>query len=54
MDGWKVYAMQDMAAAAEAAFQETEMSEDDRWRVFLDRLEDKEMTYEPPAQEMRL
>ena len=54
MDGWKVYAMQDAADAAEAAFQEAEISEDERWRVFLDRLEDKEMTYEPPAQEMQL
>ena len=54
MDGWKVYAMQDMADAAEAAYQETEISEDARWRVFLDRLEGKEMTYEPPAMEMQM
>ena len=54
MDGWKVYAMQDIADAAAQVFQEAEMSEDERWRVFLDRLEDKEMTYEPPAQEMQL
>ena len=54
MDGWKVYAMQDVANAAEQAFQEAEISEDARWRVFLDRLEGKEMTYEPPAMEMQL
>ena len=54
MDGWKVYAMQDMADAAEAAYQEAEISEDDRWRIFLDWLEGKEMTYEPPAIEMQL
>lgn len=54
MDAWKVYAMQDVADAAAQAFQEAEMSVDDRWRVFLDRLEDKEMTYEPSAQEMHL
>lgn len=54
MDGWKVYAMQDVANAAEQAFQEAEISEDDRWSVFLDRLEGKEMTYEPPAMEMHL
>lgn len=54
MDGWKVYAMQDVADAAEQAFQEAEISEDARWRVFLDRLEGKEMTYEPPAMEMHL
>ena len=44
MDGWKVYAMQDVADAAEAAFQEAEMSADDRWRVFLDRLDGQELT----------
>ena len=54
MDGWKAYAMDDIAAAAEAAFQEAEISEDARWRVFLDRLEGKEMTYEPPAMEMQM
>ena len=54
MDGWKVYAMQDVANAAEQAFQEAEISEDDHWRIFLDRLEGKEMTYEPPAMEMQL
>ena len=54
MDGWKVYVMQDVADAAAQAFQEAEMSVGTRWRVFLDRLEDKEMTYEPPVQEMCL
>ena len=54
MDGWKVYAMQDMADAAAQAYQEVEMSEDDCWRIFLDRLEGKEMTYEPPAMEMQM
>ena len=44
MDGWKVYAMQDMADAAEQAYQEAEMSEDDRWRIFLDRLDGQELT----------
>lgn len=54
MDGWTVYAMQDVADAAAQAFQEAEMPVDDRWRVFLDRLEDKEMTYEPPEMEMQM
>ena len=39
MDGWKVYAMQDIADAAEQAFQDAEMSVDTRWRIFLDRLD---------------
>ena len=42
MDGWKVYAMQDVADAAAQAFQEAEISEDDRWRIFLDRLDGQE------------
>ena len=44
MDGWKVYAMQDVADAAELAFQEAEIPEDDRWRIFLDRLDGRELT----------
>ncbi len=44
MGGWKVYAMQDVANAAEQAFQEAEISEDDRWRIFLDWLEGQELT----------
>ena len=44
MDGWKVYAMQDVADAAEAAFQEAETSGDARWRIFLDRLDGQELT----------
>ena len=44
MDGWKVYAMQDIADAAAQAYQEAEMSEDDRWRIFLDRLDGQELT----------
>ena len=43
-DGWKVYAMQDIADAAEQAFQEAEISEDARWRIFLDRLDGRELT----------
>ena len=44
MDGWKVYAMQDVADAAEQAYQEAEISENDRWRIFLDRLDGQELT----------
>ena len=44
MDGWMVYAMQDVADAAEQAYQEAEISENDRWRIFLDRLEGQELT----------
>ena len=44
MDGWKVYAMQDIADAAAQAYQEAEISEDDCWRIFLDRLDGRELT----------
>ena len=44
MDGWKVYAMQDVADAAAQAYQDAEMSEDDCWRIFLDRLDGQELT----------
>ena len=44
MDAWKAYAMDDIAAAAEAAFQEAEISEDARWRIFLDRLDGQDLT----------
>ena len=44
MDGWKVYAMKDVADAAAQAYQEAEISENDRWRIFLDRLEGQELT----------
>ena len=44
MDGWKVYAMQNVADAAEVAYQEAEISEDDRWCIFLDRLDGQELT----------
>ena len=44
MEGWKVYAMQDVADAAEQAFQEAEISDNVRWRIFLDRLDGQELT----------
>ena len=43
MDGWKVYAMQDIADAAEQAYQEAEMSEDARWHVFLELLDGQDL-----------
>ena len=44
IDGWKVYAMQDVADAARQAFQDAEMSEYERWRIFIDRLDGQELT----------
>ena len=44
MDGWKGYAMRDVADAARQSFQEAEISEDARWRIFLDRLDGQDLT----------
>ena len=44
MDGWKVYAMQDVADAARQAFQDAEMSEHERWCLFIDQLDGQELT----------
>ena len=44
MDGWKGYAMQDVADAAEQAFQDAEMSVYERWCIFIDQLEGQELT----------
>ena len=44
IDGWKVYAMQDVTDAAWQAFQDAEMSEHERWCIFIDRLNGQELT----------
>ena len=44
MDGWKVYAMKDVADAARQAFQDAEMSEHERWCLFIDQLDGQELT----------
>lgn len=44
IDGWKVYAMQDVADAARQAFQDAEVSEHERWCIFIDRLDGQELT----------
>ena len=43
IDGWKVYAMQDVADAARQAFQDAEVSEYGRWCIFIDRLDGQEL-----------
>ena len=42
--GWKVYAMQDVVDAARQAFQAAEVSEHERWCIFIDRLDGQELT----------
>ena len=44
MDGWKSWAMQTIADAAAEAYRNPEASDDDRWRIFLDRLDGQDLT----------
>ena len=44
MDGWRTWAMQDVSAAAEHAFQDKTLSVDDRYRILLSQLDGRELT----------
>lgn len=46
MDGWQRFHIQDISTAAYYAMKKTYSSWDDRWRVFLDRLDGKQLTAE--------
>ena len=45
MDGWLTYGVQDIKAAARQAFRDDDMDRSARWRVLLDDLEGKEITF---------
>ena len=44
MDGWRIWAMQDVSAAAEQAFRNNDVSVDDRYRILLSQLGGREIT----------
>ena len=44
MDGWRTWTMQDVSAAAEQAFRNTDVSVDDRYRILLSHLDGREIT----------
>lgn len=44
MDGWQCFRIQDISTAAYYAMKKTGASWDNRWRVFLDRLDGKQLT----------
>ena len=44
MDGWKTFAMGDVSAAAYHAFRKERLNTDDRYKIFLDKLDGKEIT----------
>ena len=50
MDGWKRFHIQDVSSAVYFAMKKSTASPEERWRIFLDRLHGKEVTYETEPQ----
>ena len=46
MDGWQCFRIQDISSAAYFAMKKSVASQDERWRVFLDRLDGKQLMRE--------
>lgn len=46
MDGWQCFRTRDVSTAVYFAMKKSAASQDERWRVFLDRLEGKQLTHE--------
>jgi len=46
MDGWQCFRFQDISSAAYYANKKTYASQDERWKVFLDHLDGKQLTQE--------
>ena len=46
MDGWQCFRIQDISSAAYYANKKTYASQDERWKVFLDHLDGKQLTQE--------
>ena len=44
MDGWRTWSMQDVSAAAEQAFQDKSLSDEDRYHILLSQLDGREIT----------
>ncbi len=53
MDGWQRFRIQDISAASYYAMKKTYASWDERWKVFLNRLDGKQLTAETEAQFLR-
>ena len=47
MDGWKRFRIRDVSTAANFAMKKGHASSDERWRIFLDRLEERTLNQEP-------
>lgn len=50
MDGWQQFRIQDISTAAYYATKKSIASWDDRWKVFMERLDGKQLTEETEAQ----
>lgn len=46
LDGWQCFRIQDISSAAYYAMKKESASTDERWRVFLDHLDGKQLAYE--------
>lgn len=46
MDGWQCFKISDVSTAANLAMNEPSVSQDEQWRVFLNHLEGKQLTYQ--------
>lgn len=46
MDGWQCFRIQDVSSAAYFAMKKSDARTEERWRVFLDRLDGKQLTQE--------
>ena len=47
MDGWKRFRIRDVSTAAYFAMKKGNAAPDERWRIFLDRLEERTLNQEP-------
>lgn len=46
MDGWQCFKISDVSTAANLAMNEPSTTQDEQWRVFLNHLDGKQLTYE--------
>ena len=50
LDGWKRFRIRDVSTAAYFAMKKGNASSDERWRIFLDRLEERTLHQEPESE----
>lgn len=45
MDGWQCFSIQDVSTAAYFAMKKSDATQDERWKIFLDHLDGKQLTH---------